>query len=121
MTATPIACHVDDKVTAAAHAMIDVRGWLVGMAGCCGLLLLLLWRLLNSCWFGCVPGTPESCGTTHLHAPAPRPCAQNHIHRVPVVDGDGKCIGIVTRTDLFWELASASDRTEWLEEHGVHV
>ena len=111
MTATPISCKATDKVTAAAHAMLD-----------------------------------------------------NKIHRVPVVDDGGKCVGIVTRTDIFWELASQSDRAvsaavfvflpggrragggggrrgvqagaaapsrcrrsgrhclqEWLEEHGVHV
>jgi len=33
-------------------------------------------------------------------------CAvQNKIHRVPVVE-DGKLVGMVTRTDLFWALAN---------------
>ncbi|PSC68621.1 inosine-5 -monophosphate dehydrogenase [Micractinium conductrix] len=68
MTAKPIALGPQDKVTEAAHTMID-----------------------------------------------------NKIHRVPVADEQGVCIGIVTRTTLFWELASDSDRTSFFHEHGIDI
>jgi signal-transduction protein with cAMP-binding, CBS, and nucleotidyltransferase domain len=38
---------------------------------------------------------------------------QNKIHRVPIVDEDGKAIGIVTRTDLFWALVSFCNAPSW--------
>lgn len=34
-------------------------------------------------------------------------CLQHKIHRLPVVDDEGKCVGIITRTDIFWALVGA--------------
>ena len=36
------------------------------------------------------------------------------VHRIPVVDGQAKCIGIVTRTDIFTALALDSGNTKTL-------
>lgn len=55
---------------------------------------------------------------TVRRSPLPR-CPQ--IHRVPVVDDEGRCLGLVTRSDLFWHLASQNDRVLWLESHGVDL
>lgn len=67
MTATPITLTPGDKVSKAAHTMID-----------------------------------------------------NKIHRVPIVE-DGKLVGLVTRTDIFWALASDNDRTDWFHAHGIDI
>ena len=37
---------------------------------------------------------------------------QHKFHRVPVVDDGGKCVGIVTRTDIFWALTQADQEGE---------
>ncbi|KAL4427638.1 hypothetical protein ABPG75_001727 [Micractinium tetrahymenae] len=44
----------------------------------------------------------------------------NKVHRIPIVE-DGKLVGIVTRTTLFWELASDNDRTEFFHQHGIDI
>lgn len=53
--------------------------------------------------------------------PCPLPlCPQ--FHRVPVVDDDGKCVGIVTRSDIFWALTQAdqeADEESPLSQHGL--
>lgn len=49
---------------------------------------------------------------------------ERKFHRVPVVDDEFKCVGIVTRTDIFWALAQ-SDQEDDVEslfaQHGIDV
>lgn len=37
---------------------------------------------------------------------------QNDLDRLPVVDPAGRCVGIVTRTDMFWTLAIDNDGSD---------
>jgi CBS domain-containing protein len=50
-------------------------------------------------------------------------CMTEHkFHRVPVVDDDGVCVGIVTRSDIFWALTQAdqeADEETPLSQHGL--
>jgi CBS domain-containing protein len=64
---------------------------------------------------------PIALGATDKAFVAGHTMLDNKIHRVPIVDEDGKAIGIVTRTDLFWALASQSDRAQWFSEHGIDL
>ncbi|KAI7845324.1 hypothetical protein COHA_001166 [Chlorella ohadii] len=50
-------------------------------------------------------------------------CMTEHkFHRVPVVDDGGVCVGIVTRTDIFWALTQSDqegDEETPLSQHGL--
>lgn len=51
--------------------------------------------------------------TSHTRSPNDRALILQ-VHRIPVVDGQAKCIGIVTRTDIFTALALDSGNTKTL-------
>lgn len=130
MSADPIACKATDKATAAAHVMIDVS------ASLCILAVVCSWqpawaarrvcRLEQPARWECALGRAGSTcegaqgerGAATRHANVPL-LLQHKFHRVPVVDDAGKCVGIVTRTDIFWALASDNDRSVGLQPAGA--
>ncbi|KAI3424931.1 hypothetical protein D9Q98_008315 [Chlorella vulgaris] len=47
---------------------------------------------------------------------------ERKFHRVPVVGDDNQCVGIVTRTDIFWALTQSDQEGETpLTQHGLDV
>ena len=58
----------------------------------------------------------HSCAPHGVRLPRCVPCLQHKFHRVPVVDDDNTCVGIVTRSDIFWALVS---RRRWRRRPGA--
>ena len=64
-------------------------------------------QLLPSTFLSHPPTGTQAAGSAVLtRVTLPPPLPQHKFHRVPVVDDAGKCVGIVTRTDIFWALVS---------------
>ncbi|PRW45446.1 partner of Y14 and mago-like [Chlorella sorokiniana] len=64
---------------------------------------------------------PIACKATEKATAAAHVMIDHKFHRVPIVDDAGVCVGIVTRTDVFWALASDNDRSAFFHEHGIDL
>lgn len=66
--------------------------------------------------------TPVSLKASGKVADAAEIMIKHKFHRVPVVDDDNTCVGIVTRSDIFWALTQTDQEGDTLlTEHGLDV